>query len=81
MASLPLTALRPLAFPSHTWAALVCLRTGRVLTLLPSATADVAVCDQALSMQALVERGDCLGNLGRTRQHQSASLTKSVATT
>lgn len=80
MASLPLTALRPLTFPSHAWAALVCLRTGRVLALLPT-TADVAVCGQALSMQALVERGDCLGNLGRTRQHQSASPTSRVATT
>lgn len=47
MASLPLAALRPLAFPSHRWHALVCLRTGRVLALLPStATADAAVCAQ-----------------------------------
>lgn len=36
MSALPLTALRPLAFPSHAWAALICLRTGRVLALLPS---------------------------------------------
>lgn len=45
MSALPLTVLRPLAFPSHTWAALICLRTKRVLALLP-ATADLAVCAQ-----------------------------------
>lgn len=37
MSAFPLTALRPLAFPSHAWAALVCLRTRRVLALVPTA--------------------------------------------
>lgn len=40
MSALPLTALRPLTFPSHRWAALVCLRTGRVLALVPVAPPD-----------------------------------------
>jgi hypothetical protein len=47
MSSLPLTALRPLTFPSHRWSALVCLRTGRVLALVPASTlADAAVSAQ-----------------------------------
>lgn len=37
MSALPLTALRPLAFPSHQWVALICLRTGRVLAFVPAA--------------------------------------------
>lgn len=37
MSALPLTALRPLTFPSHRFLALVCLPTGRVLALIPRA--------------------------------------------
>jgi hypothetical protein len=37
MSALPLTALRPLAYPTTRWHALVCLRSGRVLAFVPAA--------------------------------------------
>jgi hypothetical protein len=41
MSAMPVTVLRPLAFPSRV-AALVCLRTGRVLAFVPAAPARLA---------------------------------------